>query len=65
VFHLWCLRSGLNSGVAAAISGDVVDVAKRLVEQRGNVRIEEPVHDIAPASIADDESKVSQHPQLM
>jgi hypothetical protein len=51
--------------VPATISGDVVNVAKRFIEQRGNVRIEEPVHDIAPASIAHDESKVSQHPQLM
>jgi hypothetical protein len=42
----------------ATLGRHVVDVAQCFVNQRGDVRIEEPLDDGAPVSIADDEAKV-------
>ncbi len=53
------------SGGTEIICRNVVDVAKCLVDERRNVRVEESVHDVATTSISDDEPKVTQHPQLM
>jgi hypothetical protein len=49
---------GPVSGVPGALGGHVIDVAQGFVDERRHVRVEEPVDDGAPASIADDQSEV-------
>jgi hypothetical protein len=43
----------------------VIDVAECLVEQRGDMRVEQAVDHLAPSSSANDESKVSEYSQLV
>jgi hypothetical protein len=60
-----CSWSVLMLGMSGALGGHVIDVAQCLIDQRGHVRIEEPVYDGAPVSIADDEPEVSEDSELM
>jgi hypothetical protein len=47
------------------LCGDVIDVAQGLVDQRCHVGVEEPVYDGAAIAVTDDQSEISQDPQLM
>ena len=49
----------------SSVIGDVVYVAQRLVEQRGDVRVEKPIDDLTSTSISDNQSEIPQYPQLV
>ena len=51
--------------MSLVVSGEMVDMSKSLIEQSGNVRIEQPVDHVAPSPIPDYETQIPKYPQLM
>jgi hypothetical protein len=59
-------RSGARVGADVRRARcEVLEVAERLVDERGDVRVVQAVHNVASGPGADDESKVPEHPQLV
>jgi hypothetical protein len=59
------MRSERSLANSRAICRNMVDVTECLIEQCRDVGIEESVDHVAPASVTDHETEVSQDPQLV
>ncbi len=54
-----------GSAGAPSVIGDVIQVPEGLIEQRGDMGVEQPVDHLASTSVSGDQPKIPQHSQLV